>query len=298
MNKLTLNYKDEIIKTFNKEDRIADLLDFIDSLDNDVKSEVKIVTERCNTKIRENFVEDVPGKEWTIWSATDLVADSNEQIPLVKIILNDDGELEAKALSDDNFDQESFRTATNSLKASTGKDTKARLLRVDKSLNHNDPFFSTELQRQLLKANKNVAKKDIKDIIKVDPKNISDEPIEGERDIGKQRFHRHGVSTLAAQILLTNRDDLKAIANRKGATEEDLTEAFKDMTGVDYYTEKIVNQEQYNYVLDLLGRSTDKYNETYVGPEDNKYIQSLKDVTEDLIEKVLLKEDPDFYKMK
>ena len=102
---------------------------------------------------------------------------------------------------------------------------------------------------------------------------------------------------LAGQVLMANRDDLKAKANLKTTTEDDLVKMFNEITGVDYYTEKIVDKDQYNYILDLLGRSTDIYKDSNVSPEDNKYVQGLKNLTEGLIEKVLVRNDPDFYKI-
>lgn len=252
-----------------------------------------VMRNNAENKISESIAVDIPDKEWTIWSSSDF-ADNDEQIPLVKITVNDDGELEAVGVGDSEFDKESLKIATSSLKYSVGKPVKDRILRVDKSLNHNDPFLSTELQRNSIIANRGEKKKSIKDLIGQDPKTVSDEP-RTENDKVTSRLNDYGLTTVASQILLTNRDDLKAAANTKTINEDKLVNMFNDMTGVDYYTEKIIDEDQYNYILDLLGRSHDKYDKTYVGPEDNGYVQNLKDLTEDLIEKVLLKADPNFY---
>lgn len=257
-------------------------------------SDFSVMKNNAENKISESIAVDVPEKEWTIWSSSDF-AEDDEQIPLVKIIMNDAGELEAVAVGDDNFDQESLKTAANSLKFSVGKPINDRILRVDKSLNHSDPFLSTEIQRNAIRANRGTQKKSIKDLIKQDPKTVSDEPRpEGEK--AKVNPTLLGLTNVAAQVLLTNRDEMKAAANNKLANEDKLVDLFKDMTGVDYYTEKIVDEEQYNYILDLMGRSYDNFDKTYLSPDENPYIQGLKDLTEDLIEKVLLRTDPDFYK--
>ena len=257
-------------------------------------SNFSVMKNNAENKISESIAVDTPEKEWTIWSSSDF-AEGDEQIPLVKIIMNDAGELEAVAVGDDDFDKESLKTAANSLKYSVGKPIKDRILRVDKSLNHSDPFLSTEIQRNAIRANRGEQKKSIRDLIGQDPKTVSDEPRpEGE----KAKFNPTllGLTNIAAQVLLTNRDEMKAAANGKFVNEDTLVDLFKDMTGVDYYTEKIVDEEQYNYILDLLGRSHDKFDKTYLSPDENNYVQGLKDLTEDLIEKVLLKADPDFYK--
>lgn len=253
-----------------------------------------IMKNNAENKISESIAIDVPDKEWTIWSSSDF-AETDEQIPLVKIIMNDNGELEAVAISDDNFDKESYKTASSSLKYSVGKPINDRILRVDKSLNHNDPFLSTEIRRNSIRANRGEKKRSIADVIGQDPLTVSDEPRpEGEKvTLNPTNL---GLTNIAAQILLTNRDDLKAAANNRMVNEDTLVELFNDMTGVDYYTEKIIDKDQYDYVLDLLGRSNDKFDKTYVSPDENAYVQNLKDLTEDLIEKVLLKTNPDFYK--
>ena len=112
-------------------------------------------------------------------------------------------------------------------------------------MNHSDPFFSTELYRDNIKANKGLSRDDIKDAT-----------------TNEDGSNQQGLQLLANQILMTNRDDLKAAATNKTATEEKLVDLFNKMTGVDYYTEKVTDQEQYDYILDLLGRSSDKYKNT------------------------------------
>lgn len=278
---LIIQYNGENIAKFQPEEKIEDLINYLDIAKDDLDN-IKVIPNVDDTKvdIKESIVEDVPEKEWTIWSSSDF-GEATEQIPLVKIIAKEDGELEAVAVGDDDFDQEGYKTAVSSLKYSAGKPTKDRLIRVDKSLNHSDPYLSTELSRYAIKANRGTKKKDIKDIISKDAKDVN--------------FDEKYLTTLANQILLFNRDELKAAANRKSTTEEDLANLFKDFTGVNYYTEEIEDKEQYEYLLDLLGRSPDKYDDTYVSPSENEYVMSLKDLTEDLIEKVILKSDPDFY---
>lgn len=295
-NKLVIKYKGEQITTFEPEEKIQDLIDYLDiGLSEDERNDIEIVPESLKN-IKESIVSDSEN-EWTIWSSSDL-AEDDEQIPLVKIRKTADGDLEAVAIGDDNFDTESYKTAVASLKYSVGKPDKDRILRVDKSLNHSDPYLSTELRRLNIRANKGTKKEPISKIIGQDPKTVPDEPVENRKI--SNHIDYNGLTTLASQVLLSYRDELKALANKVKAkenptTEETLVDAFQDMTGVNYYTEKIVDQEQYNYLLDLLGRSTDKYNETHVDPKDNDYVMRLKDLTEDLIEKVLLKQNPDYY---
>ena len=204
--------------------------------------------------VQESYKEDAPG-EYTIWSASDL---ADEQIPLVTIKTDDNGELYAVALSDSEFDQESYRMATNTINSSkkAGKSIEDTLKRIDKTLNHNDPFFSVEFDRSVTNG---------------------------------------GIELLAAQTLRTLRDDLKAVANRKNVTEEDIVNKYTELTGVDYYTDEIVDKDQYDQILILLTKDPrDKYN--YISPKENQFVQKTKDLAEDLIEKVLLKNDPDFYK--
>lgn len=249
-----------VITSFDKNSSIQGIFDIFDDFTEDsgyiddviLKIRVEISESK---KISEKYVEDAPG-EYTIWSASDL---ADTQIPLVKIKTDDNGDLYAEAVGDDEFDQESYRMATNVINtAKKGNKTKEyTLTRIDKTLNHNDQFFSVEFDRNLV---------------------------------------NNTTELIAAQALRTLRDDLKAfVANKKNITEEDVVEKFKELTGVDYYTDKIVDKDQYDHILVLLLKDpTDKYN--YINPEENGFIQGLKNLTEDLIEKVLLRNDPDFYK--
>lgn len=275
-----------------------------DLSDEDIEN-LKIVPLKDSVSISESVATDTD-TEWTIWSSSDF-SDTADQIPLVKIITNAEGELEAVPLSDEPFDMESYKTAANSLKTTAGRPTKDRLSRIDKSLNHNDPFLSTELQRLNIRANRGQSKQSIRDLLKTDPKTISDEPVTDEQEKAKRsaqirkdlsKASPQGLQILANQTLISNRDDLKALANNKKTTEEDLVKYFEDVTGVDYYTEKVIDEYQYAHLLDLMGRSFDKYDKTHVAPEENDYIIRLKDLTEDLIEKVLLRNDADFYSNK
>lgn len=285
-NKLVLKYKGSKIHTFDGNDTVAEMIKNIKEWYDVEPSDLSfhLITEEepgqaivADNEVSERVVVDEPDKEYTIWSSSDLL-DSNYQIPLVKLHLQDDGELEAEAVGDNAFDLESLKIAQNSLKSTTGRSIKDRLTRIDKSLNHSDPFFSTELYRDNIRANKGLTDDEIKD--------------NTTNDDGS---NQQGLQTLANQILVTNRDDLKALANTSKASEEKLVDLFGQITGVDYYTDKVIDQEQYDYLLDLLGRSNDKYKDSHVAPEENAYVQRLKDLTEDLIEKVLLKEDPNFY---
>lgn len=216
----------------------------------DIPSETKL------SPIKEYYVEDNPG-EYTIWSSSNLM-DDHYQIPLVKVKTDDNGDLYAEPVGDSDFDKESLKIATSSLANSkkAGKNVKDTLIRLDKTLNHSDPFFSVDLDRN--NANS-------------------------------------GLELIAAQTLRTLRDDLKAVLTKKGVTEEDVVAKYAELTGVDYYTDEIIDEDQYNQILILLMKDPkDKYN--YVSPKENEFIQRTKDLTEDLIEKVLLKNDPDFYK--
>ena len=130
------------------------------------------------------------------------------------------------------------------------------MLRIDKSLNHADPFFSVEFDRNIT---------------------------------------NNGYELIAAQALRTLRDDLKAVVYKKGATEDSIVDAYKELTGVDYYTDEVVDRDTYNLILGLQLKPTDDKYE-YENPKDNLYMQKLKDLAEDLIEKVNLKNNPDFYK--
>lgn len=208
-------------------------------------------------KIKESYVQDSEN-EYTIWSSSDI---AKEQIPLVKIKTDANGDLFAEAIDDTNdFDIESAKIANNTIasakKSGKDKDIEYVLTRIDKTLNHNDPFFSLEFDRSITNS---------------------------------------GPELFAAQTLRTLRDDLKAAANLKTATEDTIVEKYKELTGVDYYTDEIIDKDQYDQILILLLKDpTDKFN--YIYPKENKFIQRTKDLTEDLIEKVLLKSDPDFYK--
>lgn len=292
--KLVIKLKDDVLGEFNpQENKLEDVITLLNKY-KDKTEEIKVITESLDTCVSESYTEDVPGKEWTVWSASDY-AEAGEQIPLVKVVLNDDGEFEAIALSNDNFDQESFKIATNTLKATKGRPVKDILTRVDKSLNHPDPNLSTELARQeIIRATKGgEKKKDILDVVGK-PSELQD-VLDEEREV-KLTDNDYNLQLLANQILVNLRDELKYQATKATTTEDKLAELFEEFTGVNYYTEEIVNKEQYKYILDLLGRSSNEFDESYVGPKDNPYIIKLKDLTEDLIEKVLLRQDPDFYK--
>lgn len=191
---------------------------------------------------------------YTIWSASDL---AKEQIPLVRIKIDDNGDYYAEAVGDDEFDKESFKIANQVIATAKkgNKDLKYVLTRLDKTLNHNDPFFSVEFDRSIANS---------------------------------------GLELMAAQALRTLRDDLKATANNKNATEETIIDKFTELTGVDYATNKILDKDQYDQILILMLKNPkDKFN--YIRPEENPYVQKLRDLTDDLIEKVNLKHDPNFY---
>lgn len=213
-------------------------------------------------KVIERYEEVGPG-EYVIWSASDY-AKPEDQIPLVKIKTNSEGKLYAvqpptrgydekkkKWLYFDEFDGESYEIAQNSIESSqkSGKSTEEILIRVDKSLNHNDPYMSVEIGRE--------------------SKGITD----------------GGITLLAAQSLVTLRDDLKAAANLSSATEGSITDRFEGLTGVNYYTDKVAIKSQYDVILGLMFKDTkDTWN--YIPPKDNPYIQDLKKLTASLIEKV------------
>nr|CAI9751625.1 hypothetical protein YSBCXYJI_YSBCXYJI_CDS_0016 [Caudoviricetes sp.] len=191
---------------------------------------------------------------YTIWSASDL---AKEQIPLVRIKIDDNGDYYAEAVGDDEFDKESFKIANQVIATAKkgNKDLKYVLTRLDKTLNHNDPFFSVEFDRSITNS---------------------------------------GLELMAAQALRTLRDDLKATANNKNVTEETIIDKFTELTGVDYATNKILDKDQYDQILILMLKDPkDRFN--YIRPEENPYIQKLRDLTDDLIEKVNLKHDPNFY---
>lgn len=277
----------EVVKDLNADD--------LDNLKIEVLSETK--------NIAESYVEDKPG-EYTIWSASDLVS-SEEQIPLVKILPNtaegtvsvdydvysyiDTDEIDpktgrlkeptevvkkktidipnnapiiAKRVGDSRFDVESEKIANDVIRTaySGGKNPNVKdvLIRLDKTLNHNDPFFSVEFDRSITNP---------------------------------------GSDILASQTLRTIRDDLKAAANNKSATEDTIVDKYLELTGVDYYEDLVFDEDQYDTILKLQGRAVDKDRRKYYeAPAENEYMKRLKDLAEDLIEKVNLKNDPDFYK--
>nr|DAI22720.1 MAG TPA: hypothetical protein [Caudoviricetes sp.] len=203
--------------------------------------------------IPERYEADSDGG-YTIWSASDL---AKEQIPLVRIKIDDNGDYYAEAVGDDEFDKESFKIANQVIATAKkgNKDLEYVLTRLDKTLNHNDPFFSVEFDRSITNS---------------------------------------GLELMAAQALRTLRDDLKATANNKNTTEETIIDKFTELTGVDYATNKILDKDQYNQILILMLKNPkDKFN--YTRPEENPYIQKLRDLTDDLIEKINLKHDPNFY---
>lgn len=299
---VALYYNNEEIHKFDGKDTLQSIIDLINEyyegmdLNNlYLKFIQKVETSDFTEKVSESIKEDVPEQEYTIWSSSD-VAEADEQIPLVKIKVEADGTLTPTAISDNPFDQESYKIAINSLKTTEGRPLKDRLLRVDKSLNHNDPNFSTELKRNMIKANKGGEKKSIEDIIGHDPKTVSDEPV-APGTKRNYKLHNVGMTAFAAQVLLSNRDEMKAAANLKSASEDSLVQKFAELTGVDYYTDKVIDQDQYEHLLMLQNRPASKFDENYISPDINDYIQKLKSLTEDLIEKVNLKKNPDFYKV-
>lgn len=222
-------------------------LDYYD-IDDKVEESLK---NKKNTP--ERYEADSDGG-YTIWSASDL---AKEQIPLVRIKIDDNGDYYAEAVGDDEFDKESFKIANQVIATAKkgNKGLKYVLTRLDKTLNHNDPFFSVEFDRSIANS---------------------------------------GLELMAAQALRTLRDDLKATANNKNTTEETIIDKFTELTGVDYATNKILDKDQYDQILILMLKDPkDKFN--YIRPEENPYVQKLRDLTDDLIEKVNLKHDPNFY---
>lgn len=207
-----------------------------------------------NKRIKERYSEDKPG-EYTIWSSSDLLS-PDEKYALVKVKTDEDGNLYPEALSDSAIDQEAYKIAKNSLanSAKTGKTLEQTLLRLDKTLNHSDPFFSVEVDR-----------------------NISNT----------------GYELLAAQTLITLRDDIKAVYNRKFTDTKDYTAAeqaedaildkYQELTGLQYYNDKIVDADQYAHLLYLLRKKD------YEEPKDNIYIKELKKLVSDLIDKAKVK---------
>lgn len=310
-----------VLDIFQEKETVKDILYILDGLDvNSIilvpgRSSDVVIGENLNNltsieeqpkvtakqSVKEAIVTDKENEEYTIMSASDF-SDEKDQIPLVKVKLNHaTGQYEAYAVDDSAFAKADQKTAQASLKSSAGKPLKDRLTRIDKSLNHNDPNLSTEASRNLIRANRGEAKKSVKKLYPGEDyttEESSDNPldqVDTKRKINT-KFNNEGTQTLASQLLIHMRDELKALANVKSSTEEKLVDLFKQLTGVDYYTEKIVDELQYNYLLELLGHSSDKYHKSHLTPDDNKYVQLLKDLTEDLIEKVNLRNNPENYK--
>lgn len=261
MKKYQVQLKDfngDVIKEYTYEDttdnaRLQDIIKDIESEDAQDNFSVQV---QAIEEVSESYVEDEPGK-YTIWSASDLV-ESKDQIPLVKIETDEEGKLAAVAIGSDAFDTESHDMAQKVIDyayAHGKTDPKDILVRIDKTLNHADPFFSVELDRSVTNS---------------------------------------GYELLAAQTLRTLRDDLKAyVSNTKNPTEQGLVDKYAELTGVDYYTDKVIDKDQYKTILGLQGKKSDIF--SYEKPDENAYMIRLKNLTEDLIEKVLLKEDPKFY---
>lgn len=227
-------------------------IDYITKYFKEFEYDVKPVEE--SLEIQESYVEDAEG-EYTVWSASDLVK-PEDQIPLVKIKTDEEGNLYAEAVGETELDKESLKIAQSVLDTAkkSGKSTKDTLVRLDKTLNHNDPFFSVEFDRSITNT---------------------------------------GYELLAAQTLRTMRDDLKAYARGKNATELGVVDKYEEFTGVDYYTDTVKDKEQYDHILKLQGIKPDIYG--YEKPDENKYMVQFKNLAEDLIEKIILRNDPDFY---
>lgn len=248
----------------------------------------QIKAEKFDNKVAEAYEQNADGS-YTIMSASDL-AEDGYQIPLVVLKKNDENKFYAEQIGNSAFDEESQQIAQNVIDTAykSGKDDKYILTRVDKTLNHNDPYFGVELNRSVV-----------------------DTPVE----------------LVAAQALRTLRDDFKTFADsgiRNGkVTEDDLANKFTELTGVDYTTGKVINgditvslpdvteeytdkktgktkvrvlnkqhtfsgREQYDQLLTLLGKDpTDKWN--YIPPEENPFVQRLHDLTGDYIDKLLSK---------
>lgn len=280
---ITFDNGDVWTLSLSDEDDTDELVDFITNK----------IKDREAKKVSESYKENADGS-FTIWSASDLQKDGY-QIPLVNLKKDDEGKFYAEQVGDSEFDVESYNIAQRVIDTAnrSNKDDNYILVRVDKTLNHNDPFFGVELDRSVVNS-----------------------PTE----------------LIAAQALRTLRDDLKNFVDsgiRNGKlTEEDIVNKFTELTGVNYYTDEVIadnitvklpedieeykdkdgktkyrqiykthtfsGEEQYNTLLGLLGKDPkDKYN--YIPPDENPFIQRLKDLTEDLIEKLLLKQDPSFY---
>ena len=227
-------------------------IDYITKYFKEFEYDVKPVEE--SYKVKESYVEDAEG-EYTVWSASDLVK-PEDQIPLVKVKTDEEGNLYAEAVGETELDKESLKIAQSVLDTAkkSGKSIKDTLVRLDKTLNHNDPFFSVEFDRSITNT---------------------------------------GYELLAAQTLRTMRDDLKAYARGKNATELGVVDKYEELTGVDYYTDTVKDKEQYDHILKLQGIKPDIYE--YEKPDENKYMVQFKDLAEDLIEKIILRNDPDFY---
>ena len=275
-----------VLDIFQEKETVKDILYILDGLDaNSIilvpgRSSDVVIGENLNNStniekqskvtikqsVEESIVTDKENEEYTIMSASDF-SDEKDQIPLVKVKLNHaTGQYEAYAVDDSAFAKADQKTAQASLKSSAGKPLKDRLKRIDKSLNHNDPNLSTEASRNLIRANRGEAKKSVKNLYPGEDyttEESSDNPldqVDTKRKINT-KFNKEGTQTLASQLLIHMRDELKALANVRSSTEEKLVDLFKQLTGVDYYTEKIVDELQYNYLLELLGHSSDKHNQ-------------------------------------
>ena len=339
--RLTIQLDGKNLTSFEPDEKIEDLINYLRASGKENVDRFKFVTDE-SLKVSESIKEDIPDIEYTIWSSSDF-AEEDEQIPLVKIKLGDDGEYYAEAVGNTEFDKESYRTAQNSLNTTKGRALRDRLVRIDKSLNHSDPFHSVELARADIISGRGNKKKSIRDLLgeeefnkvlsdverqvdssdaelkvtidkisnlleeelnkedanwtKIDRLNALLDKASAEVDKREKQkkqaniekgktLHPYGVEFLANQVLTLNRDDLKAAATRKSVTKDTLIDMFEDMTGVDYNSNRILDQEQYSYLLDLLGKSTDKYKDTHQDPAENKYVQNLKTLTDQLIVKI------------
>lgn len=279
---------------YTESDSVSEIDGVVEDLKKKMKKAADVVDgnddepiEECSAKISERYEENEDGT-YTIWSASDL-SDDGTQIPLVTLKRDEEGKLYAEALSDSPFDQESLKLAQGTINTAykSGKDDNYILTRVDKTLNHADPYMQVELGRQ--------------------------------GTGGKMQLQ--GQSLLAAQAIITLRDDLKNfLSNQPKCTEADIVNKFAELTGVDYYTGEIIDgklkarvpgitkeykdpktgvtkysdvledldytgKEQYQQLLTLQGRSIDEFDETYVSPKDNPLIQGLQKMTKGLIEK-------------
>lgn len=252
----------------------------------DVDDLVEYISNQLKKRVAESYEENTDGS-YTVWSASDL-AEDGYQIPLVTLKKDDEGKFYAEQLGDTPFDEESYQIAQNVIDTAnkSGKDDKYILTRVDKTLNHNDPFFGVELDRSVVNST---------------------------------------TELLAAQALRTLRDDLKTFVEagiRTGKiTTDDIANKFTELTGVDYRTGEVIpgditvklpdateeyidkntgktkyrqtykehtfsGKEQYDNLLTLLGKDPkDKYN--YIPPKENPFIQRLMELTGDLIDKLV-----------